>query len=211
MGFWNKFMGNDEDDTPRTLEHPRDLNLHDIIKFKFLPQQTLSGKRFEVVDVNTYDFEDEHLTEFTLKSDNGYTVFMIVDETDDEPCLSLSHKLSRREVEKTFDMDQFADIFDGNGRTSVEVLKEPEFDTGWVAPVYFQEIQGEVGYYHKGDYRGRGVPQGEDDGDDFEYYYLESDDEEFSIEIEVYEGGDTEVALTVYRDIEDIEEMWPQK
>ena len=71
----------------RTLDHPRDLELGDIIKFQYLSQNDLSNQQFEITSENTYDFEDRKLTEFTLKGDVKDTIHLIVDETGDEPFL----------------------------------------------------------------------------------------------------------------------------
>ena len=41
----------------RTLQTPDDLDIGDIITFRFLPQASLSGKNFQVTAINTADFK----------------------------------------------------------------------------------------------------------------------------------------------------------
>jgi hypothetical protein len=45
----------------------------------------------------------------------------------------------------------------------------------------------------------------------FEYYLLVDGDDSHGVEIEVYAGGETEVSLTRYLDMEMISGLWPAK
>jgi hypothetical protein len=69
------------------------------------------------------------------------------------------------------------------------------------------------GYFHREDYRNLKPPQDANGvtGEPFEYYLLLDDDESRALEVEVYEGGDTDVVLTLYRPITDISDYWPGK
>lgn len=213
--MWKSIFGGkgaDKSASPRVLDHPRDLQQGDIIKFKFMPQADLSNKQFQVIGINTYDFEDRHQTEFTLSGEAGDDIHMIVDESDDAPVLTFSIKVDRSLVGRIFDIDEFAGIFDGDGHAVLKCHLDqnvPDPLSGWMAKLYRQEVQAEDGYYHKGDYRGRSLPEGEEEGDSLEYYRLVSDDREYLVEAEVYEGGETDVLITIRRPLSDIEEMWP--
>ena len=46
-------------------------------------------------------------------------------------------------------------------------------------------------------------------GEAFESYSLINSQETLAVDIEVYDGGDTEVMLTLYRPLSDIREYWP--
>jgi len=202
------FSKTDKTET-RVLNHPRDLNTGDIIKFQYLPQSDLSNSQFEVSNVNTYDFEDRKLTEFSLKGGTKANIHLIVDETGDDPFLSVSKKLQRPDVEQLFDLDEFAELFDSEDHSILNRLKEPENLAGWTTKQYRQEIYAEGGYYHKGDYRNKNVPEAENEGDDFEYYLAISDDRKYVIEAEVYDGGETDIIITLRLPLDCIEEMWP--
>jgi len=194
----------------RTLAHPRDLDVGDIIKFQYLPQSEISNQQFEIGGINTYDFEDRKLTEFALKGNDEEAMFLIIDEIGDEPFLSISRKIQRADVEKLFDLDEFAELFDNEDHSIFNRLNEPASLQGWTASQYRQEIFAEGGYYHKGDYRNKAVPENEDAGDEFEYYLAIDDSRTFTLESEVYDGGETDVIITIRRPITDIEEMWPK-
>jgi len=207
-GLFKSFFNNDDKKEKRVLEHPRDLNKGDIIKFDFMPQADLSNNQFEVTGVNTYDFEDRKLTEFTLKGETGALVFLTVDETDDEPFLSFSRKINRNIVEQMFDMDEFSSIFDSEERTTLHLASIPADLENWTTNEYLQEIYAEGGYYHKGDYRNTPLPGEEGTGDDFEYYLLIGNKRRFVIEAEVYDGGETDIIVSIRRPLTDIEAMY---
>ncbi len=211
MSFWKNIFSSQNSDEPsvRELSHPKDLQTGDIIKFKYLPQSILSNQQFQISDIGTYDFEDRHLTEFKLTGNTDEALFMIVDDSDDETILTISIKINRRMTEEMFDLDQFALVFDGDGHTFLTRKQELQAYRDWTAPSYRQEICAEAGYYYKKDYRHRALPQHQGAGDPLEYYRLVSDDRQFAIEAEVYEGGETDVLMTLRRPLSDIDEMWP--
>lgn len=194
---------------PRQLTHPRDLDLGDIIKFQYLPQSEISNQQYEIISVNTYDFEDRNLTEFALKGDVHSNIFLMVDENDDEPFLSIARKIPRADVETLFDLDEFSALFDNDEHSAFNRLKEPAGLENWTAQQYRREIYAEGGYFHKGDYRNKPIPDTEDSGDDFEYYLAIDESRQFTIEAEVYDDGETEIIVTIRRPVTDIEEMWP--
>jgi len=208
-GLFKSFFNNDDKKEPRKLDHPRDLGKGDIIKFHYMPQSELSNNQFQVSDINTYDFEDRKLTELTLKGESNETIYLVVDETGDESFLSFSRKINRNEVEKIFNLDEVGSIFDTEDMTSLHRITEPKNLENWTTDTYLQEVYAEGGYYHKGDYRNKEVPAGENDGDDFEYYMLIGNKRQFVIEAEVYEGGETDIIITIRRPLSDIEEMYP--
>lgn len=211
MRKWiNAIFGGSSEAAPRQLSHPRDLQVGDIIKFRYLPQVEISNQRFEVSSINSYDFEDRKLIEFVLQADVSGAIYLIVDETGDEPFLAISKKIPRNMVEELFDLDEFSLLFDDESNNVIHRKIEPEKISGWTAESYIQEIFSERGYFLKGDYRNKPVPQSENEGDSFDYYLAIDNSRQFVVEAEVYEGGETDVLVTVRRSITDIEEMWPK-
>ena len=193
----------------RSLNHPRDLQIGDIVKFRFMPQAEISNQQFQIAKINTYDYEDRKLTEFHLQGDNSEPIFLTVDETDDVPFLAITRKIQRATVETLFNLDEFAKVFDEEGPTKLARKTEPEFLAGWTAQNYIQEIFGEVGFFHKADYRNQVVPECESEGERFENYLLIDDTRQFVVEAEVYEDGETDVLISIRRPLSDIEELWP--
>jgi len=194
----------------RTLDHPKDLGLGDIVKFGFLPQEDLSNKRLEVIEVNTYDFRGETSTSFTLKSETGAVVWLTVTNEDGEEYLSISKKVNRAEVTQTFLDEDFGQVFNEGVGLKLARQEETRDLTNWTADTYIKTEDCSKGYFHKGDYRERTLPKYEDESESFDFYLLENTTEEFFIEIEIYEGGDTEVYMGVYLDLSSIDELWPK-
>ena len=207
--FWQSGKGAPSDtNPPRSLTHPSQLQQGDVINFNdsfALPEQ-VRGRSFEVSEVNGYEFEDEIVTEFLLQGESSTPLFLSVVD-DDEDYLNLSVKILRADVEKLFDLDNFADVFDGDGHTVLNRIGEPDHLSRWTAPVYRQEEMAERGYYLRGDRRKTTTRH--EGGEVFDYYLLVSDDREYSVEAEVYDGGETDVALSLRRPLSDITEMWP--
>lgn len=215
MGFFGKLFGNDDETPARKLNHPSQLNVGDMItlddSFALPPQ--LRGQQLRVELVNTYEFEREHTPEWVLKGKLGDTLFMGLDD-DDEVWLSFSIKLPRADVEALFDMDAFAEIFAEPGEaelTPLPLTKDTEIFEQWLGERYYQTGFARFGYFHKKDYRNGKPSQYVEDnpGEPFESYELLDSQESHAIEIEVYEGGDTDVMLTLYRPLSDIREYWP--
>lgn len=80
---------------------------------------------------------------------------------------------------------------------------------GLVAQQYHQVSSGERGFYYEKDYRNSSPPEYEGSGEPLDYHCLIDNEEAFAVEVEVYQGGETDVALTVYRDLDVIKELWP--
>lgn len=215
-GFLKSLFGSKKEQiNTRHLTHPRDLAVGDLVKFKLFTPAPLAGDTFKIEEINTYDYKSGKESEFVLKGTGKHTLFMAVDESDDEVELRLSIKMPRTTVEQLFDLDQFSGIFDAEQAIRLERIGDPNsFDgewswlTNWTAPFYTQNSKAVRGYYHKGDYRKKVLPNSTDGCDELDYYSLISDDEKKYIEIEVFDG-DTDVMATLLLDENDIEEMWP--
>lgn len=211
MSLFKKWFGK-ETEQPRVLNHPKDLMPGDLLQFSdsfSLPKQ-LRGQTFQVAEVNTYQFQREYETEFTLKGDDRELFYMTV-SGGVSPVVSISRRIHRGIVEQLFDLDQFAGIFEEHEQTTLPLQQPVDEYSGWLSDIYHQEIFAETGYYVKGDHRTNGVSYDANNEDEsFDYYSLISPDEKAAIELEVYDGGETEVCLTIWLAIEDVKDMWPQ-
>ncbi len=203
--------GKGDSEAIRSLNHPADLDKGDIIKLSFLDQQDLSNKRFEVDDVNTYDFKGEQSTSFTLKGESDECVFLSVRRNNGKEYLAFSRLMKRSEVLELFDEQDFASVFDEGANTRLKRRAIPAGFEDWTASEYVEEEDCSKGYYHEGDYRNRSLPRFEDESCSLEYYLLEDPHGDFAIEIEVYESGETEVSAIAYLDMPGIEELWPAR
>jgi hypothetical protein len=196
----------------KQLDHPKDLKKGDMIQmidsFALPPQ--LKGQTLHVIDVNTYQYEYENDFELVLKSDSGGSVFLTIENDDGEEWANFSIKIQRKDVEDLFGLDQFAEIFDSEDLTTVKRINDVDKFERWTTTEYKQSSQPSTGYYYNQDYRGKTVPKDvEDGGEPVECIDLSDDDDDFSINIEIWDDGETDVSLTLSRPMSDIVDLFP--
>jgi len=215
VGFFSNLFGKKEAEA-RQLNHPNQLIKGDMLSLDdsfALPSQ-LRGQQFRVEAVNTYEYEGKQEPEWVLKGQTGDSIFMGIEE-DDETYIALSIKVNRTYVEQIFDLDQFSTIFDEAEQAKLNCLPlSPQLDnefSSWLSEEYHQIVFSEFGYFHREDYRNKqcNSDSNNNSGDAFEAYQLIDNDESKAIDIEVYEGGSTDVMLTIYRPLSDIRDYWP--
>ncbi|MDG2072004.1 MAG: hypothetical protein P8J55_09840 [Pseudomonadales bacterium] len=205
-GLWSRTK---KDPEVRQLDHPRDLMTGDIVQLSDsfgLPEQ-LRNQAFKVVGISTWQFEHNFSTSFALQSQNDDSVDLTIEEEAGRETAVFSFAISRDVVEQLFDLDEFGSIFDEE--TTILTLQGAAGMDGLVAQQYHQISSGERGFYYENDYRDSCPPEYEGSGEPLDYYCLIDNEEAFAVEVEVYEGGETDVALTVYRDLDVIKELWP--
>jgi len=212
--FKSLFGGGDTDDAaPRSLTHPKDLQVNDLVKFGFAAQTGISAADFKVTEVNTYHFSagQEPTTVFTLDGVEGLFSLSLRNESGDT-LLEVGKVVLPEHIEQIFPWEPFVDIIEpGSGaHHTLERLAEPDEFTGWTAPQYSQEAGGgDEAYFHTGDYRGRSLPEGKDECEPFDYYLMVSPDRLHALRITVFDGGRSEATLLAYLPLNKLEEMWP--
>jgi len=206
-GLWSRTKKGPE---VRRLDHPRNLQSGDLIQMSDsfgLPEQ-LRNQVFKVVGIGTSQFEHSFDTTFSLQSQSDDSVDLTIEEEEARQIAAFSFEIGPDVVERIFDLDEFSEIFDGIA-TTLRAIDVSIMD-GLIASQYDQISAGERGYYYDGkDYRDSSPPEFEGAGEPFDYFCLINKEETHAIEAEVYEGGETEVYLTLYRDITDIKDLWP--
>jgi hypothetical protein len=209
MSFFKSLFGSgDNEPKARRLSHPRDLRAGDIIKFRYIDQSDVSGKEFEVSQINTYIYGDLCYPELVLKDRSGNIIYMMVEEEDGEEYLALSKKVDKAKINDLIAPNDMTAIqAKGNG-TSVTVATKPEGFEEWLVDNYREVDDNVRGAFVKGD--ARYLSNEEINRQErFSSHVLEDADGEYALEVEVYETGETELSVTVYQDINEIEEMWP--
>lgn len=213
MGFFDKLFGGGDDASPapRSLDHPQDLTIGDIVKFGFSAQSSISNQSFKVAAINTFDLggDSKQKTVFTLEGADDRIELTINKERGREQ-LELSLAIYPETVEQLFDIEKFGMLFDEDSGVNhrLDRIGEPEAVSGWTASVYRQEASHQA-YFLAGDYRGKSVSRASEAGEAFDYYRLTSDDRQFAIEAQVYDGGRTDVYLIAMLPLDKLEEMWP--
>lgn len=200
-------------DTSRQLSHPKDLQLNDMLQIQdsFILPKELKGQTLKVVDINTYQYQYSTETEFVLRGEARQPIYLVIENEDGEEWANFSLKIERSDVEHLFSLDQFADIFDSEDMS--ELSRQDNIDDPlqqWTSEHYTQEALPTVGYFHEKDYRDQTLSNFEEDGGEpLENISLSDDDGKFFLNIEIWENGDTDVALTLCRPLSDIAELYP--
>jgi hypothetical protein len=186
--------------------NPDQLQQGSAIGFGFVPQASISGRRLQVIAINTYQFGEEALTSFVLGQDKDAAVSMIVAESEGEHYLAISRRITISDRMKMFDSRDLENILEKPEVTHLPCKDNISDFKGWTVPSYKREIQGMRGLIYKGDYRKASLPDATE-AQAFTYTLLVSDSNEHAIEIEKYQDGRIEMYATVYRRMSDIGEI----
>jgi hypothetical protein len=196
----------------RQLNHPSELMVGDMLTLidSYAYPSWLKGQTLKVTDVQTYQYQHSAEYEFVLESESGKVVFLQIEREDGEEFANFSVKIQRDDVDKIFTLDEFARIFDEEHLSAIETVTKPEPYSHFLAASYQQNEAPYVCYYYEKDYRKQTLPRYQDEsGEPCEIISLHSDDENHSINIEIWEGGETEVSLTLSRPVSDIVDLFP--
>ena len=125
--------------------------------------------------------------------------------------LKFSLKIDHQDIETLFNLDDFATLFDELGQASLQRQQDNQVTKNWSSEKYQQSIFAKVGYFHRKDHRTETLSgyQGKDSGEQFELYQLLDSDQDKGVEVEVWQDGDTDVFLSLYRPLSDIIDMYP--
>lgn len=208
--FFKALFGGSGDEPSRTLESPHDLMKGDFVRINdsFGIPVSLRGGSFQVSKISTYVYNYEDLTEFNIKGDNNQTVYMAIEDNDDDPYLSFAIKLNRKMQDEIFGPKAMELIYK-NVEDTLTVKSTPPQMEGWLADSYKVKEKAAKGRYFGRDFRPNGSPQ--QGGEHFTYYELHSDDGKFAIEIEIWDEDEIDVVATLIRPVSDIKELWPSK
>jgi len=211
MNFLKKIF-NKSSNEPRKLTQVNQLLVGDIIVLtdSFALPESLRGQDFQVKAVNSYEFENTVQTEWALVGSNALEIFLSL-EVDDITELKLSLKIQYEDVEALFDLERFAEVFDEPGEAFLEKKVDSEITSMWSSEQYKQDVFAKVGFFHRKDHRSENLSayEGKDSGEQFELYCLYNEDQSKGVDVEVWQDGDTEICLTLFRPLTDITDMYP--
>lgn len=190
---------------PGTQEKPDvdRLQVGSAITFANVPQALLSGRKFKVTAVNTYQFGDERMTSFVLAQDKEESVSMIIASADGEQYLAISRRIPFSDRMKLFDPSELEAVVEQADSVRLGTHEVDGNWKHWVVNTYKKEIAGLKGSVTRGDYRRQAMPANAL-SQAFDYLLLASDNNEYAVEIERYADGRLELFATVYRRITDI-------
>ena len=211
MNFFKKIF-NKSNNEQRKLTEVNQLLVGDIIVLtdSFALPESLRGQDFQVKAVNSYEFENKVQTEWALVGTNALEIFLSL-EVDDITELKLSLKIQHEDVETLFDLEQFAEIFDESGQAFLDKKADSAITAMWSSEQYQQSVFAKVGFFHRKDHRTENLSayEGKDSGEQFELYSLYNEEQSKGVDVEVWQDGDTEVCLTLFRPLSDIIDMYP--
>lgn len=211
MSFFKKLFNKDSIE-PRQLSQAKDLMIKDIIIFSdsFALPENLRNNQFQVANINTHEFEHKQITEWQLDGAANQQIYLSL-EQGKQQYLKLTMKISDSCVEALFNLDEFAEVFEAPGNALLSRLSETSETTGWTSEQYQQTSFAQMGYFHRLDHRSNKPSEfeGEDSGEPFEFYSLRGVDDQYSIDIQIWQDGDTDVFVNMYRPTSDIKEYYP--
>jgi len=214
MSFFKKAfnkISNKTEKKQRQLTQVNQLLVGDIIVLtdSFALPEILRGQQLQVTTVNCYEDENSTQSEWTLQGSNELLIFLSLD-VDDSTELKFSLKIEHEDVEDLFDLESFSEIFDEPGQAFLDRKSDNDLTTSWSSEQYQQSVFAKVGYFHRKDHRSENLSayEGKDAGEQFELYCLYNEDQSKGLDIEVWQDGDTDVSLTLFRPLSDIIDMY---
>lgn len=210
MSFLKKIF-NKSEQKQRQLTQVSQLLIGDIVVLtdSFALPEILRNQQLQVTAVNSYEYEQSTQLEWTLQGNNELQIFLSLD-VDDSTELKFALKIEHDDVETLFDLDNFSEIFDEPGQAFLDRKADNPQTTNWSSEQYQQSVFAKVGYFHRKDHRSENLSayEGKDSGEQFELYSLYNEDQSKGIDIEVWQDGDTDVFLTLFRPMTDIIDMY---
>ena len=210
MSFFKRIFNKQEDE--RTVNSADELKVKDIIVLtdSFALPESLRTQQFQVSAINCYEFENDTQTEWVLQGENNLELYLTI-EKDDQTYLKFSLKIQHQDIESLFDLDAFATIFDEPGQAFLDKQADSSLTTGWSSLQYQQHTFAKVGYFHRKDNRNESLSsyEGKEAGEQFELYSLLDEEQARGIDVEVWQDGDTDVFITLYRPTTDITDIYP--
>jgi len=210
MSFFKKIFSK-TDQKQRQLTQVNQLLVGDIIVLtdSFALPEILRGQQLQVTAVSSYEYENSTQSEWTLQGNDELLIFLSLD-VDDSTELKFSLKIEHDDVESLFDLESFSEIFDEPGQAFLDRKSDNDLTTSWSSEQYQQSVFAKVGYFHRKDHRSENLSayEGKDSGEQFELYSLYNEDQSKGLDIEVWQDGDTDVSLTLFRPLSDIIDMY---
>ena len=210
MSFLKRLFKKQDDE--RQVNSADELKIKDIIVLtdSFALPEELRTQQFQVSAINCYEFENETQTEWVLQGANNLELFLTI-EKDDQTFLKFALKIQHQDIESLFDLDEFATVFDEPGEAFLERKSDSSLTSGWSSQQYQQQVFSKVGYFHRKDNRTESLSayEGNESGEQFELYTLIDEEQSRGIDIEVWQDGDTDLFITLYRPTSDIVDIFP--
>lgn len=188
------------------LEHPKDLRVGDLFEMGLSPISELNNKTFKVIEANTLDYGEGLETAFIITAE-GQKYGLYLSSDDEGESLQFSKLIKRSDVAKIFGLEVFGDIFEEGTSWNSPVNDVPSALEDWIdMQGYYKSTDALKAYFEKGDHR---FDLNKSRAEEFDYYDLKGSGGAFSIEVEVYDGDETEVFACRNLPLHSIDKLWP--
>ena len=211
MNFFKSLFNKKPALPTRTLNEPKQLLSGDIFCFgdSFALPDSMRKQQLQVQDITTIEFKHQHYVQLVAQGASDQLVYISFPKNP-KNLIKYSLLLSREEVDSLFDLDAFSEIFEAPGKATLIPSSNQHAYGDMLAKEYIQQDFATSGYIHQADYRDTQPPQFDDQqhGQEFEFYSLQGNQGLRSIDIFIFENGNTDIYLSSLRPASDIAELW---
>ncbi len=208
--FRRLFGGGSKDEPPaREVSEAWDLRPGDFLKMGYAAPEGMSNAELQVTRVHALDLGGAGKVRRVLTLDGGGSKFMLWRGEDGK--LALAREVRRRQVEQLFDIDEFARLFDHDEPPNLvlERASVPAGLEGWTTTLYRQEAAQEA-YLQNHDPATAAFDDSlTDDLEAIDFYRLVGDERRFALEVQVFDGGRTDVIAIAFAGPSAVAELWP--
>ena len=185
-------------------EHACDLRPGGFLRLGFVAPEGLARAELEVRGVHALDLSGGVRRVLTVEA---LTLGQLLMWRGERGTVAMGRPVDRPDVERLFDLGEFARLFDldGAGNLALDRRAEPPEFAGWTAPVYRQEAAHEAVRRDADPLSG---DPGAGAGRAFDFYRLVGDRRRHALEAYVHDGGRTDVVLAALLDDAVVEEIW---
>ncbi len=190
----------------RSLDSLSELQIKDYIRLNdsFALPTELRGKTFQVESIDSYYYGESLSIEWALRGDTQKKLYLSLSDLGDENKIVLSYQLKKKEVEAVFGWDKIKQQYKPEVEEKL-VCKNTELFDGWLAESYDRRECAGKGTYFSGDYRNKPKSGG---GEDLTYFEFFDEDENYSIDVEMWSKDEVDVFISILRPESDIHEFW---
>lgn len=192
------------EDAAPPAAHAWDLGPGSFLRLGFVAPEGLARAELEVRGVHALDLSGSVRRVLTVEA---LALGRLLMWHGERGAVAMGRPVDRPDVERLFDLGEFARLFDldGAGNLVLNRIAEPADFAGWTAPVYRQEAAHEAFRREADPLSGE---SGAGAGQAFDFYRLVDDRRRHALEAYVHDGGRTDVVVAALLDESVVEEIW---
>jgi len=216
MGFLKAVFGGDKSSpSSRSIDSPKALVAGDIMKMEYSDQSIISGQTLKVTEQVFYDISAvENCKTVSVMEGVDRRIYISYSSVNPDCPLEVAIAVLPETVFEVFSEGEFTAIFDEPDDTDHQLNRvegalssaTQDLLQGFLGDSYYQERTNEA-YRSTKDCRKSALEASDWSG--FDYKLMVTDDRQYAVRIEVYDGGRTDVYLIAYLPLNKVEEYWP--